>query len=68
MVAITSIVAHLTPVEEGGGDHHIALRGLVEFVRNGLFDKRVRSFCKHLPDSVPSGMRLQVFEGCPRDD
>ncbi len=28
MVAITSIVAHLTPFEEEGGDHHIVLREL----------------------------------------
>ncbi len=40
---------------------------LVEFVRDGLFDKRVRGFCRQLPDSVPSGMRLQLFEGCPAD-
>lgn len=39
-------------------------RDLVEFVRDGLFDKRVRHFCKHLPESVPSGMSLQLFEGC----
>jgi cytochrome c peroxidase len=39
-------------------------RDLVEFVRNGLFDPRVRRFCQHLPDSVPSGMPLQQFEGC----
>jgi cytochrome c peroxidase len=37
---------------------------LVEFVSDGLFDRRVRQFCKHLPASVPSGMSLQLFEGC----
>jgi hypothetical protein len=37
---------------------------LVEFVRDGLFDKRVLEFCKHIPESVPSGMALQFFEGC----
>jgi cytochrome c peroxidase len=37
---------------------------LVEFVRDGLFDKRVLQFCKHVPTSVPSGMPLQLFEGC----
>lgn len=37
---------------------------LVEFVRDGLFDERVRSFCEELPDAVPSGMSLQLFEGC----
>ena len=42
-------------------------RDLVDFVREGLFDKRVRGFCRQLPDSVPSGMRLQLFEGCPAD-
>jgi cytochrome c peroxidase len=41
-------------------------RDLVEFVREGLFDRRVRRFCRHLPDSVPSGMPLQQFEGCPQ--
>ena len=39
-------------------------RDLVEFVRDGLFDKRVREFCRQLPLSVPSGMPLQLFEGC----
>jgi cytochrome c peroxidase len=37
---------------------------LVEFVRDGLFDNRVLEFCKHIPESVPSGMALQLFEGC----
>jgi cytochrome c peroxidase len=37
---------------------------LVEFVRDGLFDRRVLQFCKHIPASVPSGMPLQHFEGC----
>lgn len=41
---------------------------LVEFVRDGLFDPRVRSFCKHLPESVPSGMPMQLYEGCPADE
>jgi cytochrome c peroxidase len=41
-------------------------RDLVEFVRDGLFDRRVRTFCQHLPDSVPSGMPLQRFERCVR--
>jgi len=40
-------------------------RGLVEFVRDGLFDPRVLDFCVQLPDAVPSGMGLQTFEGCP---
>jgi hypothetical protein len=39
-------------------------RDLVEFVRDGLFDERVLDFCKHLPDSVPSGLPLQRFESC----
>ncbi len=39
-------------------------RDLVEFVRDGLFDKRVLEFCRHIPKSVPSGMALQFFEGC----
>ena len=37
---------------------------LVEFVRESLFDERVLGFCDLLPDSVPSGLPLQVFEGC----
>ncbi len=40
------------------------VRHLVEFVRDGLFDERVAEFCRLLPDSVPSGRPLQVFEGC----
>jgi cytochrome c peroxidase len=39
-------------------------RDLLEFVRDGLFDSRVLDFCKHVPESVPSGMPLQLFEGC----
>jgi cytochrome c peroxidase len=37
---------------------------LVEFVRDGLFDRRVGDFCRHLPASVPSGIPLQLFERC----
>ncbi|MGH2405827.1 MAG: cytochrome-c peroxidase [bacterium] len=37
---------------------------LVDFVRDGLFDRRVRDFCQHLPVSVPSGIPLQLFERC----
>ena len=40
------------------------VRDLVEFVRDGLFDARVLSFCDQLPASVPSGMPLQEFESC----
>jgi cytochrome c peroxidase len=40
------------------------LRDLVEFVRDGLFDERVLSFCDEIPASVPSGLPLQEFEGC----
>lgn len=39
-------------------------RDLVEFVRDSLFDNRVLRFSKHIPESVPSGMPLQLFEGC----
>ena len=39
-------------------------RDLVDFVRDGLFDSRVLDFCDRVPDSVPSGMSLQLFEGC----
>ena len=39
-------------------------RDLVEFVSDGLFDKRVLQLCRRIPESVPSGMPLQLFEGC----
>jgi cytochrome c peroxidase len=39
-------------------------KDLVEFVRDGLFDERVLQFCQLIPESVPSGMLLQSFEGC----
>src|SRR4030095_13838957 len=38
---------------------------LVEFVRDGLFDEKVLGLCGRVPSSVPSGMTLQTFEGCP---
>jgi cytochrome c peroxidase len=40
------------------------LRDLVNFVRDGLFDKRVLDFCSQIPASVPSGLPLQTFVGC----
>jgi cytochrome c peroxidase len=40
------------------------LDDLVEFVRDGLFDKRILQFCKQIPRLVPSGLSLQLFEGC----
>ena len=40
------------------------LTDLVEFVRDGLFDNRILQLCRQLPKSVPSGMALQLFEGC----
>jgi cytochrome c peroxidase len=43
-------------------------RDLVEFVRDGLFDARVTTFCRFLPRRVPSGRPLQRFEGCGPDD
>jgi cytochrome c peroxidase len=39
-------------------------RDLVEFVQDALFDESVLHFCAHLPASVPSGLPLQLFEGC----
>lgn len=39
-------------------------RDLVEFVQDALFDERVAHFCERLPASVPSGLPLQLFEGC----
>jgi cytochrome c peroxidase len=44
------------------------LSDLVTFVRDGLFDPRVANLCRLIPERVPSGMSLQVFEGCPTDD
>src|SRR5262245_1505343 len=38
---------------------------LVDFVGDGLFDPKVAEFCNRIPASVPSGMPLQRFEGCP---
>ena len=38
---------------------------LVEFVRDGLFDPRAADLCRLIPASVPSGLPLQLFEGCP---
>jgi cytochrome c peroxidase len=39
---------------------------LVEFVRDGLLDRRARAenLCRLIPDSLPSGMSLPLFEGC----
>ena len=48
------------PIELDGDE----FQDLVEFVREGLFDARVLDFCVQLPESVPSGMPLQLFEGC----
>jgi cytochrome c peroxidase len=39
-------------------------RDLVEFVQDALFDESVLQFCERLPASVPSGLPLQLFEGC----
>lgn len=43
-------------------------RDLVNFVRDALLDARVRKnhLCPLIPDSVPSGIPLLTFEGCPR--
>lgn len=40
---------------------------LVSFVRYGLLDKRAapQSLCQIVPQSVPSGRRVLVFEDCP---
>ncbi len=41
---------------------------LVSFVRDALLDGRARQshLCPLIPDSVPSGMPLLSFEGCPQ--
>jgi cytochrome c peroxidase len=40
---------------------------LVQFLRTGLLDERVLSshLCKLVPASVPSGLPVLTFEGCP---
>jgi cytochrome c peroxidase len=45
----------LTPME---------FNDLVAFVKDGLFDSRVSQFCTKRPRSVPSGLPLQLFQGC----
>lgn len=44
-------------------------RDLVSFVRDALLDERAgkRHLCPLIPDSVPSGMPLLTFEGCPQN-
>jgi cytochrome c peroxidase len=43
------------------------IKNLIAFVRDGLLDDRARAenLCRLVPRSVPSGMTLAVFEGCP---
>jgi cytochrome c peroxidase len=43
-------------------------RDLVHFVENGLTDQRVKkaNLCDLIPASVPSGLPMMIFEGCPR--
>ena len=36
---------------------------LIEFVRDGLFDRRLLQYCKDIPGSVPSGMPLTALRG-----
>jgi len=38
---------------------------LVKFVRDGLLDKDATNLCHLIPRSVPSGMPVMVFQGCP---
>jgi cytochrome c peroxidase len=40
---------------------------LVDFVRHGLLDKHAKkdNLCKLIPASVPSGLPVMQFEGCP---
>jgi cytochrome c peroxidase len=48
---------HLNPGE---------IKSLVSFVRDSLLDDRARpeNLCRQVPESVPSGLSLAVFEGC----
>lgn len=41
---------------------------LISFVGQGLLDRRARprNLCSLVPESLPSGMRPLVFEGCRR--
>jgi cytochrome c peroxidase len=41
---------------------------LVHFIENGLLDQRVKkaNLCDLIPASVPSGLPMMIFEGCPR--
>lgn len=43
--------------------HEVA--DLIHFVRDALTDARVMKTCSTIPPSVPSGLVLPVFEGCP---
>ena len=38
---------------------------LVTFVRDGLLDMEATKLCHLIPGSVPSGMPVMVFQGCP---
>jgi cytochrome c peroxidase len=38
---------------------------LVKFVRDGLLDKDAIDLCHLIPRSVPSGLPVMVFQGCP---
>jgi len=41
---------------------------LVDFVRNGLLDPRAgpENLCRLIPESLPGGMSVPLFEGCTR--
>jgi len=39
-------------------------QSLVAFVSDALLDERVLDFCDEVPERVPSGRPLHVFEGC----
>jgi cytochrome c peroxidase len=46
------------------------MRDLTNFVKNGLFDDKMRDFCDLIPAQVPSGMLTVDFQNCddPDDD
>jgi len=67
---IDPVMARLDSGIAALGDLHLTrseFGDLVAFLREGLLDPRARpdSLCKAIPKSVPSGLRVLRFEGCP---
>jgi cytochrome c peroxidase len=67
---IDPVLARLDPGIAALGELHLSrqqFQDLVEFLRRGLLDPAARpeSLCKMIPRSVPSGLRVLRFQGCP---